>query len=54
MASPLDKLTSVFPCPVCGMEFQRQDHLKRHVFLHEDYKPFACSKCRRHFSRRCV
>ncbi|KLU91660.1 hypothetical protein MAPG_10178 [Magnaporthiopsis poae ATCC 64411] len=39
-------------CPTCGVSFQRQDHLKRHVLLHDGHKPFVCSFCTRRFPRR--
>ena len=32
-------------CHICGLEFQYQRVLERHLLCHEDIKPFSCSTC---------
>ncbi|KAH7029777.1 fungal-specific transcription factor domain-containing protein [Microdochium trichocladiopsis] len=40
-----------FDCTLCGMGFLRQDHLTRHLALHNGQRPFTCAVCHRQFSR---
>ena len=40
-----------FQCIVCGYQFIRSTHLRRHMRLHTGAKPYACDICRRPFSR---
>lgn len=34
-----------FECPVCHIEFGLLYHLKRHMGIHSNYRPFKCDTC---------
>ncbi|KAI8901629.1 hypothetical protein BC833DRAFT_507460, partial [Globomyces pollinis-pini] len=38
-------------CPHCPLNFQRTEHLNRHLNVHSGLKSFSCSTCQRPFSR---
>ncbi|XP_076269599.1 uncharacterized protein LOC143202184 isoform X3 [Rhynchophorus ferrugineus] len=42
----------VHKCNICGKEFNRPNHLKRHMTSHSDDKPHTCDICTKSFSRR--
>lgn len=42
----------VHKCGVCGKDFNRPNHLKRHMTSHSADKPYSCDICTRSFSRR--
>ena len=41
-------------CNVCGAEFARKHHLKRHMVLHTSIKPYQCdaTNCQKSFARK--
>ncbi|KAF3065021.1 hypothetical protein GL218_01218 [Daldinia childiae] len=41
-------------CTYCGQEFQRNEHLERHLATHANIKRFKCNICHLSFSRRDV
>ncbi|KAF9894791.1 hypothetical protein FE257_004412 [Aspergillus nanangensis] len=44
----MDQLT----CEICGVEFQRAEHLSRHSLRHLGIRPFSCTVCGSAFGRR--
>ena len=43
-----------FFCSICGTEFARKHHLKRHMMLHTSIKPYVCmaARCKKSFARK--
>ncbi|KAH9203736.1 hypothetical protein DL95DRAFT_377499 [Leptodontidium sp. 2 PMI_412] len=41
-------------CDWCFQSFSKREHLLRHVRSHTREKPFACTTCGKHFSRKSV
>ncbi|OAA65550.1 Transcription factor [Niveomyces insectorum RCEF 264] len=50
-AAPAAAGSAVFRCTVCGSNFTRREHLKRHARSHTREKPFRCGTCGKSFSR---
>lgn len=42
----------VHKCNICGKDFSRPNHLKRHLTSHSEEKPFTCDICTKSFVRR--
>ena len=40
-----------FTCNMCEKKFLTRQHLKLHLFQHEDVKPYVCSECPKRFCR---
>lgn len=47
-----DSSTSNFTCQVCLQDFERLDHLNRHLDSHRNERTFRCSECPKGFNRR--
>uniref|UniRef100_A0A1Q3F647 C2H2-type domain-containing protein n=1 Tax=Culex tarsalis TaxID=7177 RepID=A0A1Q3F647_CULTA len=45
------KMESVPTCNICGKTFTARSSLERHMLLHNNEKPFACSQCDRTYRR---
>jgi Fungal Zn(2)-Cys(6) binuclear cluster domain len=41
-----------YACFVCGGNFSRGEHLRRHVRAHANVKPFQCKFCQKRFARK--
>ena len=42
-------------CGICGKNFARTDHLKRHVAtVHENRKDFECPRCDQKFGKKDI
>ncbi|KAJ9580866.1 hypothetical protein L9F63_023954, partial [Diploptera punctata] len=39
-----------FKCEICGKEFSKSSHYKRHIKCHSDDKPFLCNLCTASFN----
>ncbi|XP_066156227.1 zinc finger protein 420-like [Euwallacea fornicatus] len=42
----------VHKCHVCGKDFSRTNHLKRHMTSHSEDKPYSCDICTKSFVRK--
>ncbi|XP_019773306.1 zinc finger protein 814 isoform X2 [Dendroctonus ponderosae] len=42
----------VHKCNICGKDFSRPNHLKRHMSSHSENKPFTCEICTKSFVRK--
>lgn len=49
--NPRARYDMVF-CTYCGAEFQRPEHLERHLLTHTEAKPFRCPTCHTSFNRK--
>ncbi|KAI7901261.1 uncharacterized protein BX663DRAFT_407835, partial [Cokeromyces recurvatus] len=43
--------THVCPVTQCQQRFKRLEHLKRHMRIHTQERPFSCPSCQKAFSR---
>lgn len=43
---------SNFDCIICGVGFDRSQHLAKHMKIHTHYKPFECNECFVKFTRK--
>ncbi|XP_054837568.1 zinc finger and BTB domain-containing protein 41 [Eublepharis macularius] len=46
------KKSEGWKCDICSKSFTRRPHLKEHMILHTQNKPFKCTYCEEHFKSR--
>lgn len=49
--NPYPQKSHACPIPMCGRQFKRLEHLKRHVRTHTQERPYLCNLCNKAFSR---
>ncbi|XP_023212779.1 zinc finger protein 99-like isoform X1 [Centruroides sculpturatus] len=47
------KTHSSYTCKICEKEFRQESHLRNHLIMHSEDRPFKCDICNKRFKTKC-